>query len=116
VNLTGGTYLKILISNLNSRKEQNLMEQQNNSKPVKKFRVGGGITSAIFRNEKEVDGQTVIRHSAQIKKQFRKDDGTWQDTNVYFSDDLPKLILVAQKAFEFISLKESKDAEESIPV
>ena len=32
------------------------------------------------------------------------------------SDDLPKLILVAQKAYEFISLKESKENEEQIPI
>jgi len=92
------------------------MSQQNNSKPVKKFRVGGGITSAIFRNETEVKGQTVVRLSAQIKKQFRKEDGTWHETNVYFPEDLPKLGLIVAKSFEFISLKESKDAEESVPI
>lgn len=92
------------------------MSQQNSSKPVKKFRVGGGITSAIFRNEKDVNGDIVVRFSAQIKKQFRKDDGTWQETNVYFPEDLPKIILVAQKTFEFIALKESKDADEAVPI
>ena len=91
------------------------MSQQNNSKPVKKFRVGGGITSAIFRNEKEVDGQTVVRLSAQIKKQFRKEEGTWHETNVYFPEDLPKLALVVAKSFEYISLKESKTTEEPTP-
>jgi hypothetical protein len=40
----------------------------------------------------------------------------YESTEYYFRDDLPKLILVAQKAFEFIAPKESKDAEESIPV
>jgi hypothetical protein len=92
------------------------MTQQNSSKPVKKFRVGGGITSAIFRNETEKDGQTVVRLSAQIKKQFRKEDGTWQETNVYFPEDLPKLGLVVAKSFEYISLKESKDTDESMSV
>jgi hypothetical protein len=91
------------------------MEQQNNSKPIKDFR-SGGVQASIWRNEVEKNGQTVVRHSVRIQKQFRKEDGNYEQTEYYFRDDLPKLILVAQKAFEFISLKESKDAEESIPV
>jgi len=91
------------------------MSQQNNSKPIKDFRAGG-VQASVWRNEVEKGGQTVVRHSVRIQKQFRKEDGNYEDTNYYFRDDLPKLILVAQKAFEFISLKESKDAEESIPV
>ena len=52
----------------------------------------------------------------RIQKQYRKEDGDYEDTPYYFLNDLPKLILVAQKAFEYIALKESKDAEEPIPV
>lgn len=91
------------------------MSQQNNSKPIKKFRIGS-ISSAIFRNETEKDRETLVRFSAQIRKQYRKDDGSWHETSTYFPEDLPKLQLVAAKSFDFISLKESKDAEESIPV
>jgi hypothetical protein len=90
------------------------MKQQNNSKPIKNFR-SGGIQASVWRDETEKNGQTVVRHSVRIQKQFRKEDGNYQDTNYYFQDDLPKLILVAQKAFEFISLKGPKDTEESIP-
>jgi hypothetical protein len=64
----------------------------------------------------EKEGQIVVRHSVRIQKQFRKDEGDYQETNYYFRDDIPRLILVAQKAFEFISLSESKEAEESMPV
>jgi hypothetical protein len=52
----------------------------------------------------------------RIQKQFRKEDGDYENTEYYFRDDLPKLILVAQKAFEFIALAASKDAEDSVPV
>ena len=46
----------------------------------------------------------------------RKEDGDYENTDYYFPNDLPKLILVAQDAFRFITLKESKDAGESVPV
>jgi hypothetical protein len=91
------------------------MSQQEKSKPIKDFR-SGNIQASIWRNNVDKDGQTVVRHSVRIQKQFRKDDGDYQETNYYFRDDIPKLILVAQKAFEYIALNESKEAEESVPV
>ncbi len=91
------------------------MSQQNDSKPIKNFRAGN-IQASVWRNEVQKDGQTVVRHSVRIQKQFRKDGGDYQETNYYFRDDLPKLVLVAQKAYEYIALSESRDAEESVPV
>ena len=91
------------------------MSQQDKSKPIKNFR-SGNIQASIWRNDVDKEGQTVVRHSVRIQKQFRNDDGDYQETNYYFRDDIPRLILVAQKAFEFISLSESKEAEESMPV
>jgi len=81
----------------------------------KDFR-SGNIQASVWRNEADKDGQTVVRHSVRIQKQFRNDGGDYQETNYYFRDDIPKLILVAQKAFEFIALSESKESEESVPV
>lgn len=91
------------------------MSQENNTKPIKDFRAGN-IQASVWRNEVDKNGQTVVRHSVRIQKQYRNDDGDYQETNYFFRDELPKLILVAQKAFEFISLNESKEAEESVPV
>jgi hypothetical protein len=91
------------------------MSQQNDSKPIKTFRVGS-ISAAVFRNETKKQGKTLVRYSAQIQKQFRKEDGSWHQTQTFFPEDLPRLQLVTAKSFEFICLKESKDSGESIPV
>ena len=88
------------------------MSEQVKDKPIKDFK-SGNIQASIWRNEVDKDGQTVIRHSVRIQKRFRNDDGDYQETNYYFRNDIPRLILVAQKAFEFIALSESKDAEET---
>ena len=88
---------------------------QENSKPVKSYKAAN-IEASVWENFVEQDGETKVRHSVKIQKQFRKSEGNYEKTAYFFRDDLPKLIIVAQKAFEFISLKESKDAEESIPV
>ena len=91
------------------------MSQQDNSKPIKDFRAGN-IQASVWRNELNKDGQTVVRHSVRIQKRYRTKGGDYESTEYYFCDDLPRLILVARKAFEFIALQESKDADESIPV
>jgi len=91
------------------------MSQQNSSKPIKDFRAGN-IQASLWEKRVEQHGQNVIRYSVRIQKQFRKEDGNYENTEYYFRDDLPKLILVAQKAFEYIALKTSKDSEDQIPV
>ena len=91
------------------------MTQQNNQ-PVKTFQ-SGPISTSVWRNEDaQQDGTTRVKHSVRFQKRFRNKDGQWQNSDYYFPEDLPKLQLVVAKAFEFISLKESKDPEESVPV
>jgi len=89
------------------------MAQQNNQ-PVKKLRINN-ISAAIFANEIEKDNEKHTRYSVQIQKQFRRDDGSWQLTNTYFPEELPKIQLLAAKSYEFIALQESQDMEESVP-
>jgi len=80
------------------------MSEQDKTKPIKDFRAGG-VQASVWRNEVEKDGQTVVRHSVKIQKQYRNKDGDYEKTEFYFRDDLPKLILVAQKSFEYIALR-----------
>jgi len=71
------------------------MSQQNNQ-PIKKMRCNN-ISAAIFANEIEKDNEKHIRFSVQIQKQFRRDDGSWQVTNVFFPKELnPKFQSEAQ--------------------
>ncbi len=88
---------------------------QDNSKPIKSFSAGS-IQASIWRKETQQDGQTVVRYSVRIQKQYKNDKGEWLNSDYYFPEELAKLESVVRKAFDFISVKESKDAEESIPV
>ncbi|HSV98848.1 MAG TPA: hypothetical protein VLI39_01650 [Sedimentisphaerales bacterium] len=53
--------------------------------------------------------------SNSIRGNTRRDDGNYEDTQYYFPEDLARLILCAQKAFEYTTLKERKDVDESVP-
>ena len=85
------------------------MAQQQGNQPVKEFRAGS-IRAAIWRNEVQHDKGTAVRFSTKIEKRYRKKQtDEWQSTGQYFPEDLPKLAMVATKAFEYVSLKESED-------
>jgi hypothetical protein len=91
------------------------MAQNDKSKPIKEFRAGN-ITASIWRNEVQKDGQTILRYSIRVQKRFRKDDGSYENTEYYFPEDLPRLQVCVQKAFEYTVLTERKDLDEAVPV
>ena len=87
------------------------MAQQTQA-PIKEFRAGG-TRAAIWREEGEDQGRTVVRHTVKIQKRyFDKNSNEWRTTEYFFPNDLPRLCLVAEKAFEYIALRES---EEELP-
>ena len=86
---------------------------QEKTKPVKTFR-SANIEISIWRNRSYKDGQTVVRHSIKVEKQYKNTD-QWQKTDYFFPDELPKLKSLLQKAYDFIMVKESQEPE-NIPV
>ena len=81
----------------------------NSNKPVKEYR-SGGVKASIWRNDVQQDGRTSTQYSVRIQKTYRDKSGNWKTSEYYYPEDLSRLALVANKAFEFISLKESQDA------
>lgn len=73
--------------------------------PVKKFRVGA-VSCAVWQN----DGKEGTKFfSVTMDRRYKDKEGNWKSTNSLGVNDLPKAILVLQKAFEFALLKESQD-------
>lgn len=79
------------------------------TKPVKKFR-SGGVSAAVFENLVEVNGVQVKKFSVQLQRTYRDKDGEFKHTNSFGDNDLPKLVLVAQRAYEFLTMKEEEEA------
>ena len=79
------------------------MSEQSN-KPVKEFRVSGGISAAVWRNTATVDGRPVVRHSVKFQKRYRdKKTGEWADSQYYYPKDLPLLLLAIEDAFRYVA-------------
>ena len=88
------------------------MSQQSPQQPVKEFRAGG-VSAAIWKNETADGDRTLVQHSVRIQKRFReKASGEWKNSDYFFPNDLPKLVLVAQQAWEYISLRASEEGFE----
>lgn len=80
------------------------------NKPEKKFRASP-ITATVWTNEgKSSDGQPRMYRTISLERSYRDKEGAWQTTNSLRVNDLPKAVLVLNKAFEFVTLKESEDS------
>jgi hypothetical protein len=88
------------------------MSEQKN-KPVKNFKAGA-CQASIWRQEAQNNGQTVVRYSVKLQKQFKNDKGDWQATDYLFPEDLPKIELVVRKAFEYVSLNKNADNQSGV--
>ncbi len=81
------------------------MTQEQGNQPVKEFRVSGGISAAIWINRTQRDGRDITCYSVRIQKRYKDKNDEWKNTDYFFPEDLPKLALVATKAFDFVSSK-----------
>ncbi|MFH1109310.1 MAG: hypothetical protein V1790_08965 [Planctomycetota bacterium] len=76
-------------------------------KPEKQIRAGS-ICASIWRDERADNGRAVVRHNVTFQKRyFDQKTKSWQNTDCFFADDLPRHCLVAGRAFEFIALRDS---------
>ena len=82
-------------------------------RPVKKWKAGA-IKTAIFENEKEVNGNVVGFKTVSLGRSYKKKgEDIWRNEVIYMRRaDLQKAILVLQKAQEELLLNPSKGEEE----
>lgn len=77
------------------------------NRPIKEFRVRN-LSMAIWENEgTSRDGRTVTRHSITLNKRYQdQQSGEWRDSSSFFPDDLPRLRLLLDKAYEHLLLSD----------
>ena len=86
------------------------------NRPVKEFRARN-LSLAIWQNEGTRDGRPITLHSITLNKRYQdQDSGEWKDSSSFFPDDLPRLRLLLDKAYEYILLREpGSDREPADP-
>lgn len=86
--------------------------------PEKKFSTGV-ISATIWKNNGvNKAGNPVEFRTISLQRRYTDKSGEWKSTNSLRINDLPKAILVLNKAYEHIVLKEnvSEDISEEIEV
>ena len=75
----------------------------------KKFSTGA-ISAVVWNNEgKDSEGKPTEFKTISIDRRYQDKDGNWKSTSNLRVNDLPKVVLVANKAFEYLSLKEDSE-------
>ena len=87
------------------------MAEQKKLQPLKEFR-SGRVSATVWENEGQSKGERFVSHSVQIQKRYQDRDGQWRNTTAFFVNELPKVLLLVQKAYEFIVLSERGDEPE----
>lgn len=80
--------------------------------PEKKIRASP-ISATIWANEvKTKDGETRLYRTVTLERAYKDKDGVWKSTGSLRTNDLPKAILVLNKAFEYVSIRDVTDGIE----
>ena len=79
------------------------MENENASMPEKKF-VAGSISATVWTNYgKTRDGEEISYRSVTLQRKMKNEKGEWESTNIFRLNDVPKAVLVLDKAFEYLA-------------
>lgn len=76
------------------------MKQQ----PEKKFRAGA-VSATIWKNTSE-KGEFS---SVQLDRAYKDKDNSWKHTSSFSASDVPKAIVVLNKAYEYLVVKEKEE-------
>ena len=77
--------------------------------PEKKFSAGS-VTATIWKNEHIDDAGTKKSYNTiSFERVYKGKNNDWIKTNTLRINDIPKAILVLNKAYEFISLKKTQE-------
>lgn len=84
-----------------AEKEKDREEKGESNKPIQVYRAGV-VSVSIFENtNQDKEGKDFTTKSFAVQRAYTKDEGkTWEHTNSFKLNDVPKLISMLQKAYE----------------
>ncbi len=80
--------------------------------PEKKFRASAVSATIWLNHGKDSEGKETKYKTVSFERSYMDKDGNWQTTNSLRTSDLPKAILVLNKAYEYLSLTDEEHTDE----
>ncbi len=78
------------------------------NQPEKKFKAGA-VSATLWKNTGKKDGKEYSYHTVSVDRNYMDKDKKWQTTNSMRVNDLPKLVVVTRKAYEYLVMKEEQE-------
>lgn len=86
--------------------ELDLSKIEDKNLPEKKFR-SGPISVTIWKNRKKIgDDKVSYFYTITLERSYKKDN-EWKSTNIYRTNDIPKVIVLLNKAYEYLVVQKS---------
>ena len=84
------------------------------NQPEKKIRAAP-VSATIWANEgTNKAGEKVTFRTISLERNYKDKEGNWKSTNNMRVSDIPKAMLVLNKAYEYLVLKDDTQNEEEI--
>jgi hypothetical protein len=80
--------------------------------PEKKFRAGPVSATIWLNHGKDSEGKETTYKTVSFERSYMDKEGNWQTTNSLRAGDLPRAVLVLNKAYEYLSLSDGEHADE----
>lgn len=74
----------------------------------------GPCSASVFQNEYDRDDETFTIRSVSFQRRYLDKDGEWQTTNSLKVNDIPKAVLVLNKAYEFLTSNGQQEVEAEV--
>ena len=75
------------------------------AQPEKVFKQGS-CSAAVFVNRVNKNGKTMEMRSVLLQKGYKDRDGQWKTTSSFGINELPKILLAASKAYDYLTTTE----------
>jgi len=76
------------------------------NRPEKKFRAGAVSATVWLNKGQKTTGEESEYRTISIERSYTDKEGKWQTTNSLRVNDLPKMAVVTQKAYEYLVFNE----------
>jgi hypothetical protein len=74
----------------------------------------GPCSASVFQNEYDKDDETFTVRSVSFQRRYLDKVGEWQTTNSLKVNDIPKAVLVLNKAYEFLTSNGQQEVEAEV--
>ena len=72
------------------------------SQPEKNFKQGC-CSASVFVNEISRNGKTMEVKNVVLQRSYKDRNNKWQSTNSFGANELPKVIVAATKAYDYLT-------------